>query len=349
MRYEDIIYKKDISKIKNWMRNVHNPNYSNVLLVVGKVGSGKTTLCKLIEKQYRQSYQFFTFGVDYLNEKNVIHDITRHKNVVSLFNQKSVSKGIIFDNIQVISTFIKSLILVKSKKYNTIPIIITIDTAFKLDNLTFKFTQIDIKPQSLNSLTKIYSNSNVNSKIVANILRKSNGDFNYINKTLLFIKLSPTINLNMLTRLNKDVDLSNYVMLLKFINSKTIDIEYYDYNFAVFVFNNLSNVLNLIKIDFNTKLNYINQIYNDIQFINNDYVKVFLFTVKHILNSNNVKGVRHVSVTNSSLHNNNIKSINENVAKKTDDSSILFYHNRIKENSQNKYKRLQKYLKFQYV
>lgn len=347
--FEEIIFKKDILIINNWIKNISDNSNSNVLFIKGNIGTGKTSLCKLIQNKFINKYEFFTYGIDYMNNKNTIVDIINHKNVLSMFSDQFIIKGLIFDNITSISPFIKSLIKLK-KKYYKYPIIINVNNDFNF-NFNFKYNIIEIKTKNKDKLFEIYSNYKINNKILYNIIGKSNGDFNYINKTLMFIKLSPTIKYEDISSLSKDINMNNYFQLLKFINSKHLILEDYDFNFMVFILKNLYNIINLLKIDYNQKQNFIKYIYNFSLFItDNEYNVIFFLSIKHILNLNKIKNIKYINtVSKSLLLNNNIKSINENVLKKGGIINDIYLHNKIKENKDNKYDKLQKYIQFQYI
>ena len=251
LNFNDIVYKKDINKIDNWINSIDNKNISNVLIIKGAIGCGKTTLCNLIEEKYITRFKFFTFDTDYQHHKTTINNIIKQKHVLSMFKQQNIRKGLILDNIKSSSAFLKSIVKYK-KNYFNYPIIILTDNEFNED-LNFKFTKLEIKQKTFIQLSKIYKNYKMNTKILNNILKKSYGDFNFINKTLYFIKLSPKITFNDVNHLKKDVNLNNYFLLLKFINSKIIYIEEYDYNFIVYLFKNIYNIVNILNVNYNYK------------------------------------------------------------------------------------------------
>lgn len=352
MKFEDILYKKDIKTITVFFDNINNSNNSNVLVIKGCIGCGKTTICNLIEQKYIDKFKFFTYDIDYNNNKNTIQNTIKHKNILSLFKQKTIVNGIILDNIKNVTSFLKLIVRYK-KKYYHYPIIIVIDTEFNEKLFNFKYTKIEIKPKKLSQLINIYKNYKINKKILNSVLKKSFGDFNYINTTLLFIKLSPKIALNDIKNLNKDVNLNNYFLLLKFINSKKIILEEYDYNFLVYLFKNIYNIINLININFYLKKKYISYIYKNAMYINEGELKnIFLIGVKYILNLNNIRNIKYVNtVSKSLLLNNNIRSINKNVLlkKEEDLTNNIYLHNIIKKNNNNKYDKFQKFINFEYI
>lgn len=347
MNINDIILKKDIKIIDNWISNISKKDQSNVIYIKGETGTGKTTLCKLIQERYSKQYSFYTFGTDYLKEKDVILNLVKHKDILGLFNQKSIIKGIIFDNIKTSSSFIKNLVKLK-KVYFNYPIIITSNYEFNESSMNYKSYKITIKQKTPTQINKIYSDYKINKKILNSIAKKSNGDFNYINKTLYFIKLSPKITYNDINNLDKDVNLSNYFLLLRFINCKKICLLEYDYSFVVYIFNNLANILDLIKVDFKTKNKYISEIYRYSHFINTDYSDVFLLSIKNILNKENIKNIKYINTQSKLLLNNNLKMINNNIIKRADIECKIYLHNNIKKNKDGNLDKVQKFLNFEY-
>ena len=351
LKFQDIINKKSILKIQTWINDIRNPSSSNVLIIKGGIGSGKTSLCNLIKQEFKDRYQFSTFDIDYMNDKILILDLVRHKNILSLFNNKSISNGIIFDNLKNTSNFIKQMVKHKKEYYST-PIIIVIGNDFNLNLCKFKYHLIEVKYKSVTQLSKIYKNYKINKKIMNSVFRKSMGDFNYINQTLCFIQLSPDITYDNINCLSKDVNLDNYFLLLKFLNSKTIEIEDYDYNFIVFLYQNIFNIINLIQ-DFKEKKKMIIFMYNYVDFIYNfdelNLNKIMLLGVKYILNERGINIKSIDTVPKSLLLNNNIKSINENRCKKCNLRNNDYLHNIISENENNQYDDFQKFINFVYI
>tara|TARA_B110000208_G_C11747072_1_gene422108 strand:+ start:58 stop:1113 length:1056 start_codon:yes stop_codon:yes gene_type:complete len=348
--YSNLLNINDIYKLDDFFNNITEKTNTNTLIIKGSVGTGKTTLCNIIEEKYKDKYTFFTFGSDYSNNKNYIQDIVKHKNILSLFNNGVIRNGIILDNIKTVASFLKGIIKYK-KKYFSYPIIIIIDSDFNEKLFNFKYIKIELKSKSLNELKVIYKDYKINNKILYSIIEKSYGDFNYINKTLLFIKLSPDISLIDIRNLNKDVNLNNYFLLLKFINSKNLIFEEYDYNFTVYLFKNIYNIFELLPINYEEKKKYISYIYKNVLYINNsDLINIFIICVKHILNIFKIRNIKYINtVPKSLLLNNNIKSINENIFKKDATINRYYFHNDIKKNINRKYDKFQKFLYFSYI
>lgn len=111
-----------INELKNWL---YTKDFSKRLIITGAIGSGKTTLAKLLLKDYTQ----ITISNYEENIQDKIDSILSKRDISMMFNKSRQYKSLIFDNI--IFNSVKYIPLICNKCNSNIPIVFISDTFHK--------------------------------------------------------------------------------------------------------------------------------------------------------------------------------------------------------------------------
>ena len=295
----NIINNNDIVTINKWFKT-----RTDKLVISGDIGTGKSSLIQLIKKKFNLKVHSF-YLEELCNEvKNEIEQIITHQDILNLLQNNISYNCIVFDNLQKNNKYIEYLI----DKYPNSLIIIT-STKKYISEYT-----INIQKKTKNYLLTYFKNR-IKCNTLTSIINNSNGDINYIKKTIDYIKINDNkINIKKLT---KDIDYDNYSLLLKFLNKSKIKEYFNDINFVYFLYTNIFEILKKFNINDKKIINdiycYLSQTIN----FSPDFNYIFLLGLKNILKSNKQK-IKSVNVKNSLLINNiyvrgtYIKYINKN-------------------------------------